>query len=58
MHSCSLFVGQAVGPIYFITASQAIGATPVLYVNAVVMLAIGPLISYLLLNIRREVMPG
>lgn len=58
MHSCSLFVGQAVGPIYFITASQAIGATLVLYVNAVVMLAIGPLISYLLLNIKREAMPG
>jgi len=48
MHSCALFVGQAIGPIYFIGLSDLIGTADVLYVSALVMFLIGPTIAYLL----------
>ena len=53
MHSCSLFVGQAIGPIYFAAGMDTIGASNMLFVNAVVMLLIGPVISVLLSRLHR-----
>lgn len=48
LHSCSLFVGQAIGPIYFAAGMSAFGASHVLLINAGVLLLIGPVISVLL----------
>jgi len=48
MHSCSLFVGTALGPIYFAAGMGAFGASSLLMANAAVMACLGPTISLLL----------
>jgi predicted MFS family arabinose efflux permease len=48
MHSCSLFVGTAIGPVWFALMSGTIGTAQTLYVSAIVMFLIGPVISALL----------
>jgi predicted MFS family arabinose efflux permease len=57
MHSCSLFVGTALGPIYFASGMAAFGASQVLMVNAAVMLLIGPTISLLLTQLPKSPQP-
>lgn len=57
MHSCSLFVGTALGPIYFAAGMAAFGASRVLLVNAVVMLLIGPTISLMLTRLPKSPQP-
>jgi predicted MFS family arabinose efflux permease len=53
MHSCSLFIGQAVGPIYFANGMAAAGVSNLLFVNSAIMLLIGPTISILLTRLPR-----
>lgn len=48
VHSCSLFVGQALGPLYFAGGMSTIGIAAICLVNAAIMLLIGPTISFLL----------
>jgi MFS family permease len=48
MHSCSLFVGTALGPIYFAGGMGTFGAQNLLLANAAVMLCLGPIVSLLL----------
>lgn len=54
MHSCSLFIGTALGPIYFATGIATFGASHLLLANAAVMLLIGPTISLLLTRLPKS----
>ena len=47
MHSCSFFLGQALGPLMFAAGAGLAGPAPVLIVFGLILLALGPVTAHL-----------